>query len=116
MSKINTSNRSTTGNWLFETVDVFGKRIRTTKSYWEKIKKEKHKELRFDITEIIKTIARPDEVYKSVRDEFIHIHYKKYKQETLVAVIKHLNGDGFLITAYQTSKIKRKGDKIWPKE
>ncbi|MBI3385271.1 hypothetical protein HY030_03720 [Candidatus Gottesmanbacteria bacterium] len=115
MSRIIKNNDTPSTNWPFEAIDVFGKRIRTTKSYWEKIKQEKHKELRFDITEIIKTITRPEEVYKSIRDEFINIHYKKYKHETLVVVTKHLNGDGFLITAYQTSKIKRKGEKLWPK-
>ncbi len=100
---------------LFEVEDVFGKKIRTTKSYWKKIKEDKHKELKFDITEITETIKNPEEVYRSVRDEFIFIYYKKYEEDTLTVVAKHLNGDGFLITAYQTSKIKRKGEKLWPK-
>jgi len=33
----------------------------------------------------------------------------------LICVVKVLNGEGFLVTAYQTKKPKPKGDLIWQK-
>jgi hypothetical protein len=100
---------------LFEITDVFGKKIRTTKSYWKKIKEEKHQDLTAGVKEIIKTIKKPDAVYRSVKDETVVIQYCRSGKFALVAVTKHLNGDGFLVTAYQTSKPKMKGEKLWPK-
>lgn len=100
---------------LFEIIDVFSKKIRTTKNYWRKIKEEKHKDLIVGIGEITETIIKPDEVYQSVKDETVAIQYRKYLKFILVVVTKHLNGDGFLVTAYQTTKSKTKGEKLWPK-
>jgi hypothetical protein len=100
---------------LFEVSDVFSKKIRTTKSYWRKIKEEKHKDLVSGIEEIIETIVKPDEVYQSIKDETVSIQFRKYSDFTLIVVTKHLNGDGFLVTAYQTTKPKMKGKKLWPK-
>ena len=100
---------------LFEITDIFGKRVRTSKEYWKKIKKDKHQELMFEKQEAVDTLVRPDEVYRSVRDEYIKLYYKKFATTTLVVVVKYLNGDGFVVTAYQTSKVKRKGKILWPK-
>ena len=101
-------------NLLFAVTDVFGKKVRLTKSYWLKIKTEKHRELTFDYKEVIKTLEKPDEVYLSVSDDYIRLFFKKYRDSTLVVLVKYLNGDGFVVTVYQTSKVKRKGVKIWP--
>lgn len=100
---------------LFEVNDVFGKRIRTTKLYWEKIKSEKHRELEFEKEDVVIVLQNPDEVYRSVTDDYIRLFLKKFEHETLIVVVKYLNGDGFVITSYQTSKEKRKGEKLWPK-
>ena len=102
-------------NLLFEIDDIFGKKIRLTKSYWDKIKTEKHKELKFNYKEVINTVIKPDEVYLSVRDKYIRLFYKKIDKTTLVVLVKYLNGDGFVVTVYQTTKVKRKGEKLWPK-
>lgn len=100
---------------LFEAEDVFGKNIRTTKDYWKKIFSIKHKELRISKIEIIKALKNPDEVRKSIQDPFIYLFYKRLNEKTLVVVVKYLNHHGFIITIYQTSKLKRKGERIWPK-
>jgi len=100
---------------LFDITDIFGKHVRTTREYWMKIKKDKHQELIFEKQEAVDTLVKPDEVYRSVRDEYIKLFYKKFATTTLVVVVKYLNGDGFVVTAYQTSKVKRKGEKLWPK-
>lgn len=100
---------------LFEIVDVFGKRIRTTNEYFRKIKEDKHSELEFGVEEIKETITKPDEVNRSLKDDTIMINFRLIGQVTLVVVTKHMNGDGFLVTAYQTTKVKRKGEKLWPR-
>ncbi|EKE15245.1 MAG: hypothetical protein ACD_12C00109G0007 [uncultured bacterium] len=100
---------------LFEVKDIFGKYIRTTKTYWDKIFLIKHKELEVSQTEVIDLLQNPDEVRKSVQDPFICLYYKNLDEKTLVVVVKYLNSHGFVITIYRTSKLKRKGEKIWPK-
>ena len=100
---------------LFEVKDIFGKYIRTTKTYWDKIFLIKHKELEVSQAEVIDLLQNPDEVRKSVQDPFINLYYKNLDEKSLVVVVKYLNNHGFVITIYETSKLKRKGEKIWPK-
>jgi len=102
-------------DFLFEVNDIFGKLIRTTKSYWNKIFFVKHKELKVPKEEVIKVLKNPDEIRKSVQDPYIYLYYKNFGKQFLVVVVKYFNGFGFIVTIYQTSKIKRKGEKIWPK-
>lgn len=100
---------------LFEVKDIFGKHIRTTKAYWGKIFLIKHKELEVSQAEVMDLLQNPDEVRKSVQDPFICLYYKNLDKKYLVVVVKYLNSHGFVITIYKTSKLKRKGEKIWPK-
>lgn len=101
---------------LFEIKDVFGKKIRTTTDYWHKIKTLKHQELRYSVVEVKKTISSPDEVRVSITDETILLFAKRFrKYDILIVAVKVLNGEGFIVTAYQTKKYKEKGQLIWPK-
>lgn len=100
---------------LFEVKDVFGKLIRTTNTYWKKIFLVKHKELNIEKKKVIETIENPDEVRVSIQDKYIFLFYKKLEKNHLVVVVKYLNNHGFVVTIYQTSKLKRKGKKIWQK-
>lgn len=100
---------------IFEEKDIFGKYIRTTKDYWQKIFLIKHKELKVSKDEVIEVIKNPDEVRESIQDPFIYLFYKKINKKYLVVVIKYLNNHGFVVTIYQITKFKRKGEKIWPK-
>ncbi len=101
---------------LFEVFDVFGKKVRTTKIYWKKISQEKHPELTVHYDSIIEVLQNPDEVYKSVVDDFIKIFYKKINGHTLVVVVKYIQEYGFVVTTYETSKLKKKGEQLWPKQ
>lgn len=103
-------------NILFEEFDVFGKRIRTTTEYWRKIKEEKHADLEYEPKDVIETLRNPDEVRRSVTDSTIMLYYKQFKpKQTLLVAAKHLNGHGFVVTVYQTTKSKKKGEILWPK-
>lgn len=104
----------TSSEILFEVRDVFGKKIRTTQNYWNKIKEEKHTELIYGISEVIETLIKPDIVLKSLVDSTIVIFRKKIKEnETLVVAAKHIDGEGFLVTVYQTKKEIKKGEVLW---
>lgn len=87
---------------LFTTTDVFGRMVRTTRRYWQKIKEEKHTELTAEPGDVVKVISHPDEVYRSVQDPFIAIYYKKQRDDTsLVVLVKFVGEAGF-------------GEKLWP--
>lgn len=102
---------------LFETTDIFGRKIRITKDYWLKIKTLKHRELRYGISEVKKTLVNPDEVRRSVTDETIILYAKKFtKYDILIAAVKILNSDGFLVTVYQTKEYRKKGKVLWLKQ
>lgn len=102
---------------LFEVKDNVGRKIRTTKDYWQKIKTLKHRELKYGIKEVKKTLIKPDEVRRSVTDGTILLYTQKQeKYDILIVAVKVLNGDGFLVTVYQTKQYRKKGGLIWPKQ
>ncbi|MBI2612067.1 DUF4258 domain-containing protein [Candidatus Gottesmanbacteria bacterium] len=101
---------------LFEVEDIFGKKVRITKRYWEEIKTRKHTELEFEMDDIIGTLAEPDEVRLSVQDAYIRLFFKQFDEAILIVVVKYLNGNGFVVTVYQTSKVKRKGEIVWSRK
>ncbi|WP_199311681.1 hypothetical protein [Anabaena subtropica] len=60
-------------------------------------------------------LAAPDEIRRSSRDAEVLLFYRERKEKRwVVAVARRLNGDGFLITAYQTDAIKE-GETVWLK-
>jgi len=61
------------------------------------------------------TISNPDEIRRSSKDDTVFLFYKRSEDYRFVcAVVKRLNGDGFLITAYPTNSIKL-GEQLWTK-
>ena len=52
------------------------------------------------------TLASPEEVRQSKKDTSVHLYYRKSGDDYCCVVTKHLNGDGFVVTAYMTNKIK----------
>mgnify|MGYP001562868588 CR=1 FL=1 len=102
---------------LFEVKDVFGRKIRTTKDYWQKIRTLKHRELKYDIPEVKNALTKPEEVRRSVTDSTILLYaQKQQKYDILIVAVKVLNGNGFLVTVYQTKEFKKKGELLWPKQ
>lgn len=65
---------------------------------------------------VIKTVLmEPEEVRVSRKDADVYLFYKIDRpRRWLCAVVKRLNGKGFLITAYPTDAIKE-GIRTWPK-
>jgi hypothetical protein len=98
----------------FEVTCVLGKHISVTVSYWRKIIKLKHPAMAGKEAQVQKTLTDADEVRQSKTDRTVRLYYRAYGTAHLCLVTKHLNGEGFIITAYFTDRIKE-GTTIWTK-
>ncbi|MEW6110020.1 MAG: DUF4258 domain-containing protein [Nitrospirota bacterium] len=98
----------------FEVKTQSGKNIRTTRSHWELISKLKHPEIEGKETEVKQCLSNPIEIRKSSEDPDVYLYYAPYMTYYICVVARHLNGEGFIITAYITDKIKE-GETAWKK-
>src|SRR3989338_1756475 len=94
---------------IFEVTDKTGRKIRLTKEQWAHIRK-KHPEVE-NSNEVGETIINPDKITYPKFDEAIGCYYKYFKQRPspdkfLLVLVKYLNGDGYVITAYYEDKKK----------
>ncbi len=95
----------------FEVVTPLEIKVRTTKQYWQYVSNVKHPAMKGK-EEIVKDVlSNPEEIYRSKIDQSIYLYYKRFDR-TYCVVVKHINNEGYLITAYPTYKIKE-GVKIW---
>jgi hypothetical protein len=86
--------------------------IRTTPSYWNNIVTQKHPILA-NQEELAKlTLKEPSEIRSSFSDPNVFLYYRSDPPYYLCIVVRHLNGEGFIITAYRTHRIKR-GQLVW---
>lgn len=98
----------------FEVMTPLGFAVRTSQEYWQ-ILLGKHPDLRRYEAMLLPTLQSPDCIYRSKTDEQVFLFYKTIKTKRwLVIVAKRLNGDGFIVTSYQTGAIK-KGTLEWSK-
>ncbi len=98
----------------FDILTPLGFTVRTSEAYWQRLV-IKHPDLE-EVEELVQlALSAPDEVRRSSRDAEVLLFYRVRREERwVVAVARHLNEDGFLITAYQTDAIKE-GDAVWLK-
>lgn len=89
---------------LFNVLSKDGKQIRTHLAYWQHIMDVKHKENTFDVQNLKEVIKDAEFIETNQKDTTIRKYYKTFGKYIIIAVVKILNGDGFLITCYQTSK------------
>lgn len=99
---------------VFEVVSKLGKRVRLTEVQWAHMK-TRHPELLGQLENMKATLADPDFVYHSTKEEN-HQYYKKFKktpvtEKFLLLIVKHLNKEGFIITGFFVSLARRK-DKV----
>ena len=65
---------------FFEVVSKLGRRIRTSKSYWDYIVSVKHPSMG-GLDGLVKgSLAEPTEVRRSKRDQSVHLHYGKFRE------------------------------------
>jgi hypothetical protein len=98
----------------FEVKASTGKVIRTTRSHWELIVKLKHPEIDGKENVVKECLSNPSEVRKSSDDSDVYLYYLAYEKYYICVIVRRLNGDGFIITAYITDRIKE-GESIWKK-
>ena len=98
----------------FNILTPLGFRVRTSDEYWQKLIL-KHPDIEGVELEIKQALIEPDEVRRSSQDSDVFLFYRIMKRKRwAVAVARQLNGDGFLITAYQTDAVKE-GESVWHK-
>ena len=95
----------------FEVTCSRGKKIRTSDEYWKKIVTTKHPGMGKHEELVKQTLTSPLEVRRSSKDAAVHLYYRKSNGYYCCVVAKHLNGDGFVVTAYMTDAI-RIGERI----
>lgn len=98
----------------FEVTCVLGKQISVTPAYWRKIIRFKHPAMAGKEAEVQQTLTDADEVRESKSDATVRLYYRAAGDNHLCVVVKHLNGDGFIITTYFTERIKE-GTTLWTK-
>jgi len=88
-------------NWIFEIIDKSRRKIHLSKERWSHIRK-KHPEVE-ELELIEQTIRSPDKITENYSDETVKRYYKYFKDKPnpyLLVIIKYLNGEGYVITAY----------------
>jgi hypothetical protein len=98
---------------FFEVFTPLGFKVRVTRNYWELITTIKHPVMCGHEIEVQGVLQTPDEIRRSQSDPTVFLFYRlEQAGRWLCAVVKQLNGEGFLITAYPTDAIKE-GERIW---
>jgi hypothetical protein len=100
---------------FFEIATPLGFSVRVTRAYWELIVTIKHPVMRGREMDVQNSLREPDEIRRSRNDPTVHLFYRTERPKRWVcAVVKRLDGDGFLITTFPTDAIKE-GELIWNK-
>ncbi len=97
-------------NPVFEIEDKSKRIIYLTEERWSHIKTD-HPEMSTNLEEIKMLLVNPEFVRKSEYDENVRFYYRYYKNieseaKYLLIAVKYLNGQGFVITAFYTNKVK----------
>lgn len=95
---------------VFAIKDKTGRDIRLTKERWEHINKE-HSEIAPYLEEIKEALQNPLKIQPYESDEKVKYYYRYLKHREspskyLLVIVKYLNGEGFIITAYFVRHIK----------
>ena len=92
---------------IFEVADKTGRKIRLTKKQWKHILR-RHSYIEKYTEEIKETLKNPDKIKNYYNKGYYYKHYKylKLPNRFILVIVKYLNGEGFVITAYLEEKIK----------
>ena len=97
--------------------DVWGNSVNLTDE--RKSHLLEHPEMRGQEARLSETLIEPEAVVQSRSDDAIRLFYRYYKRlaigdKYLCVVVKYIEGNAFIITAYFTDKVK-KGEVLWKK-
>jgi hypothetical protein len=90
-----------------------GVRVRVTRQLWQLIIDVKHPVMARHEHDLGETLRDPEQVRRSRSDPAVYLFYRRQRAgRWLCAVVKRLDGEGFLISAYPTDAIKE-GEPLW---
>ncbi len=93
---------------IFEITDKTERKIRLTKKIWSHL--AKHPNVIDKLEDIKETLQKPLKISDYAIEDDIKYYYKYYKERKhgkyLRIIVKYLNGDGYIITAYFVENIK----------
>lgn len=103
---------------VFKVLSKIGKVVSLDEVRWRHVLE--HPEMKNQLDRIKETAVNPDEVRASVHGSSVLLFYKFYEEtpvteKYLIVVIKSLNREGFIVTAFFTDRVK-KGDSVWRKK
>ncbi len=95
---------------VFEVIDKTGRKIRLTKKQWRHIN-SRHPALTKYTREMKEALRNPDAITNSKTDKNVYLYYKFYKylkspHKYLLLIVKYLNSEGFIISAFFEKNIK----------
>lgn len=97
---------------IFTVQSILDKKVRLTPTQWNHTI-FRHKELKGQEEKLKETLQKPEIVlYSDIDDNYQY--YRLYSttpvsEKYLLVVVKHLNGEGFIITAFFLREIRKKG-------
>jgi len=102
---------------VLEVRSKLGKVIRLDEDRWKHVLE--HPEMENQRFKIKETLVDPDEVRESVYKSSVWLFYRLYtkspvSEKHLLVAVEVLDGEGFIVTAFFTDKVK-KGGLIWKK-
>jgi hypothetical protein len=71
-------------NIYFEVTSALGKKIRTTKTYWDKLISEKHPRMKEKEKEVQEALINPVEIRRSKVDQNTYMYYKNMEGNFLL--------------------------------
>ncbi|MEA2089825.1 MAG: hypothetical protein U9O89_03590 [Thermoproteota archaeon] len=103
---------------VFKILSKMGKVVSLDEDRWHHVLE--HPEMQNQLDRIKKTVVNPDEVRESVHDSSVFLFYKLYEKTSvtekyLLIIVKTLNREGFIVTAFFTDRVK-KGGVVWKKK
>jgi hypothetical protein len=98
---------------IFTVRSPLGYRVVLTRNRWREIVRFKHPALAERESEVRETIRNPEVIRASNKDAEVHLHYRGAESGYICVVVGGTEAsEGFVITAYLTSEIK-KGQALW---
>lgn len=100
--------------YVIDVPTPLGFRVVCTADYWHRISTIKHPPMRDRLSDVIETLANPDEVRRSVNDPEVLLFHRRVTPRWVCAVVRRAGEIGYLITAYPADRIKQ-GGLVWTK-
>lgn len=93
-----------------EIINISGRKIRLTRERWKHITQE-HPEVASYINCFTDVLSFPTKIITYEYDDTVRYYYKYFKERSvpskyLLVIVKYLNGEGFIITAYFVKNVR----------